>query len=354
MSSYVIFKTNTTLDIRAVTVLGLNAKPNSKSPIGFFGTGLKMAIATLVRNSIPVTIWIGTKCYQFSKRQGSFRDVEYQQIIMRRKNGIAAMWQHEDLAYTTQLAKNWELWMAFRELEANTRDENGETYTLTNEPTTYHVGKEGETSIIVGPSEEFAKQFMNSGTIFLPDGLTTQGENPNIQIFKKESNYLYYRSMRVMELKKPSIFTYNILSTQPLTEDRTLKDQWWVPYQIAQFLAASTDRPLINQLLNASDKHYEHDLPIDTVESPSTEFVDVVKTRRRTSAQGGGGRYSYIPLSHSPRMSTFIGKHTAPRKESLYRRFKDWRSDNPNQLEADNELFDEVESALRSQEIGDF
>lgn len=343
--SYVIFKTNTTLDIRAVTVLGLNAKPNSKSPIGFFGTGLKMAIATLVRNSIPVTIWIGTKCYQFSKRQGSFRDVEYQQIIMRRKNGIAAMWQHEDLAYTTQLAKNWELWMAFRELEANTRDENGETYTLTNEPTTYHVGKEGETSIIVGPSEEFAKQFMNRGTIFLPDALTLQGENPSIQIFKKESNYIYYRSMRVMELKKPSIFTYNILETQQLTEDRTLKDQWWVPYQIAQFLANSTDTALIHRLLNASSENYEHELPLDTVSSPSTEFVDTVRRRvSRPTSKVRTGYPSYTSLAESPRIATFLTKHT-PATTSLYQRFRKWRADNP--LDPDDaELFDAIQDVL--------
>lgn len=346
--SYVIFKTDTTLDIRAITVLGLHAKPNSKSPIGFFGTGLKMAIATLVRHSIPVTIWIGTKCYQFSKKAGTFRDVEYQQIIMRRKNGLSALWQHEDLAYTTQLAKNWELWMAFRELEANTRDESGETYTLTNEPTTYHVGKEGETHIIIGPSIDFTAMYEMRNTIFLPDGLTMQGENPSIQIFRKESNYIYYRSMRVMELKKPSIFTYNILETQQLTEDRTLKDQWWVPYQIAQFLAQSTDRPLINQLLNASQNNYEHDLPIDTVTSPSTEFVDVVQTRRRSTStpRHSSGSYSPAPLYRSPRMTTFVDRHATPR-ESLYKRFRAWRDENPNHPDDVIELFNDIEDVLK-------
>lgn len=345
--SYVIFKTDTTLDIRAITVLGLHAKPNSKSPIGFFGTGLKMAIATLVRHSIPVTIWIGTKCYQFSKKAGTFRDVEYQQIIMRRKNGLSALWAHEDLAYTTQLAKNWELWMAFRELEANTRDEGGTTYLGSNlQPDMMMVDKVDKTHIIIGPSIDFAAMYEMRNTIFLPDGLTMQGENPSIQIFRKESNYIYYRSMRVMELKKPSIFTYNILETQQLTEDRTLKDQWWVPYQIAQFLANSTDTALIHRLLNASSENYEHELPIDTVSSPSTEFVDTVRRRvSRPTNKVRTGYPSYTSLAESPRIATFLTKHT-PATDSLYQRFRKWRDENPNHPDDVIELFNDIENAL--------
>ncbi len=82
--SYVVFKTPTILDIRAITMFGLSAKPNSKNPIGYFGTGLKLAIATLIRHNIPIQIYIGKKHYSFEKRPEEFRDQPFEQVWMKR------------------------------------------------------------------------------------------------------------------------------------------------------------------------------------------------------------------------------------------------------------------------------
>ena len=80
---HVVFKTPGLIDIRAFTVMGLSSKPNSDSPIGKFGTGLKMAIAVLVRNGIPVTLWIGRTKYTFRKKRIKFRGEEtFEQILM--------------------------------------------------------------------------------------------------------------------------------------------------------------------------------------------------------------------------------------------------------------------------------
>jgi hypothetical protein len=52
----VIFQNLGLIDLRAVQIMGLNAK-ESKNPIGQFGTGLKYAIAVLLRNNCSVSIF---------------------------------------------------------------------------------------------------------------------------------------------------------------------------------------------------------------------------------------------------------------------------------------------------------
>ena len=43
--------------------MGVSAKPNTKSPIGYFGTGLKYAMAALVRLGTQPVVWIGLISY---------------------------------------------------------------------------------------------------------------------------------------------------------------------------------------------------------------------------------------------------------------------------------------------------
>ena len=56
----IVHSTPGLIDLRAFTTFGVNSKPNSKNPIGYFGTGLKYAVAVLARHKCPVTVWIGT------------------------------------------------------------------------------------------------------------------------------------------------------------------------------------------------------------------------------------------------------------------------------------------------------
>ena len=52
------------IDIRAVTTMGVNVKEGSSS-IGYFGTGLKYAIATLLREGQEIIIHSGLTTYYF-------------------------------------------------------------------------------------------------------------------------------------------------------------------------------------------------------------------------------------------------------------------------------------------------
>ena len=105
------------IDLRAVTTMGVHVKPTNDSPIGYFGTGLKYAIATLLRNGHQIDIWANGQRNYFSTHDEEIRGTTFKLIYL---NG-------ERLGFTTNLGKNWELWQAYRELESNVRDENGQS-----------------------------------------------------------------------------------------------------------------------------------------------------------------------------------------------------------------------------------
>lgn len=354
---YVAFVTPTVLDIHAITTFGLHAKPNSQDPIGYFGTGLKMATATLVRNKISTSLFIEHKQYQFGVRTDMFRDMEYEQVLMRRRSSPLAAFQTVELPFTTQLARNWELWMAFRELESNTRDEGGYTILMSEAEAKAYVGQAKQTVTIVGPSKEFVDIYNSIDTIFLPEGKQTQGTMPEqIEVLQSPSDFVFYRSMRVLKLDKPSMFTYNVLTASQLTEDRTLRDQWWLPYQIAHFLVSSTDKEFIRTLLNTPEGYYEHDLPLDaTTITPSLEFVEVLNEQRANASVTSHTLRSvpsYKPLYGSSRLETLSKKYKIPSETTkittLLSRFNDWLDNHVDVTDEYVDMINEVKKVLKA------
>jgi hypothetical protein len=350
-NQYVVFKTQTLLDLRAITTFGLNAKPNTKSPIGFFGTGLKMAIAVLIRNKVPIRLFIGDTEYEFKEFPGDFRDVGYTGILMRKKTSLMKMFIQTQLPFTTELAKNWTLWQAFRELESNTRDEGGSTSTEFLKDLGVEItGQAGHTTIIVGPSEEFAKVYEEHDKIFLPEALQTfDWGDKDIQIFKQPSNYIYYRGIRVLDLAKPSIFTYNIVAPTELTEDRTIKYEWDVRDKIQRFLATQEDRGLINQLLNATDDHWESGLTWDSeyATKPSAVFLDTL-ANKVAKAKGQEGKVHPRFVSYHSYAVPRVRTPSHPKADKLSFLISRYRGE----LNMDDiEFLEDIVEELKSKEI---
>lgn len=274
MSRAVVFKTKGKLDLRSLTVFGMNAKPTTTTPIGYFGTGLKYAVAVLARKFIPITFWIDGKKWTVEQDETKFRDKEFRALTLKRHSMIP---KTINLPFTTELGKNWELWQAFRELESNTRDEHGETFiddTGQLDNPEHPIGDRGLTYIVV-ESEDFVQEYLSRDGTFLPDGLTERNSSERVQCFLQKSNYIYYRGIRIMDLKEPSENTYNILSQITLTEDRTAKNKFDVDWEIEKFVAESKDEALIQRAVTAPAKTYERTLGY-TYASRGETFQSVV------------------------------------------------------------------------------
>jgi len=299
----VIFDTEGEIDPKAFSTFGLNSKPNSDNPIGFFGTGLKYAIAVLVRCNVRVQLFIGETEYEFYTKEESFRDKDFGMVRMKRRKGLLSKWTYEKLPFTTELGKQWELWQAFRELESNTRDEGGRSY-IAQEDEEGWSGFAGKTFFIL-TGDKFQDVYLRKDEVFLPEGKVLFS-NERIQVLNQPSNYIYFRGLRVMDLKDPSLYTYNILSSVELTEDRTIKYEFMAKVLICTHYMQSEDGNLISQIvsLKPDDKKFEASLEFDTSSTlPGTTFMSVIASRRRGNHFVSGrattlhNRYDFVSKS---------------------------------------------------------
>lgn len=275
----IVHVTESLLDIRSITTFGLSSKPGSDNPIGKFGTGLKYAVATLLRLGCRIQLFIGETEYEFFTKKDDFRGMEYDQVYMKKRRGVLSKWLSVELPFTTMHGKFWEAWQAFRELHSNTLDEGGETVEVdhgTDGLYTYNK------TIFVVTGEAYEKAYLERDRVFLPGALTQREGDTHVQVFNEPSNHLYWRGIRVFDLEKPSVYTYNILDDLELTEDRTLKYVWRAQSILASYVSRSKDPKLINAVISAdAEKFFEGRLDWDySYTTPSAEFNDVVSKKK--------------------------------------------------------------------------
>lgn len=289
----VVFETPGLIDVRAFTIMGAHAKPNSANPIGYFGTGLKYAIAVLVRLGAEPVVWIGKDRLSFSSKKSTFRGSPLETIKMTvRKFGNVRSTSYE-LPYTTAYGKNWKVWQAFRELESNTRDEGGKTWLAPEQPGSAIIGVDGITRIVVD-LQAFTEAAEKIDEIFLP---RARREGKLLEAIEEglENNFVYYRTMRAYDGGKPTIFTYNILERMTLTEDRTFAYGFQVKEVIARWALTEATETQIEAIVTAEEEWYEHNLEFPGHVAPSEAFRAVMERRPK-----GTSRYAHAYYhSHS-------------------------------------------------------
>ena len=263
----VYFDTPGLLDMRAVTTFGLSVKEN-ENPIGYFGTGLKYAIAILMRNGADFTISTSAgEVYQFKVHQDTFRNVEFNCISMH------TSLRDTELPFTTELGKNWKMWMAFRELYCNTQDEKGVCHI--NEGAQF--GSVDWTRITVH-DKDFYEAYANRRDYFLED-LEPAYVGHGIEIFTKRSSaHMFYKRIRTGDLARPSIMTYNHVRFLDLTEDRTVANVYMWDQQITMAIAGCTDEDIIRDFVLAAVDTYEAVATFsEYISTISEAFMNVMK-----------------------------------------------------------------------------
>lgn len=252
------FVTPGKIDLDMALTFGVNSKINT-SPIGFFGTGLKYAIATFLRTKHQIQIDIEGEIHHFSLQAKNYRDKDFDVIYLDDK----------PLGFTTELGKKWEIWMAFRELHSNVIDEKGITTDKNVE------SKENQTIITVtGP--DIDKAYHERDLIFCCTPVAAKGLF--LEIRQGSSRYLYYRGIRVHELPLPSLYTYNMLLNQTLTEDRTLASTYFLDHTLGRYVADVNCQSTLARIITAQKTSYEHNLKFTDTTSPSDGFLEATKT----------------------------------------------------------------------------
>jgi len=236
MNNTVIFSTKGAMDPASWSIIGLSAKPDSDSPIGFFGSGVKYAIAILVREGATVRIETGGTSYEFDAATREFRGKQFEVV---RCNGV-------DLGFTTEMGKQWTIENAYRELVSNTMDEGG---TWGSPP---HTGN--DTNIII--THAGFRECLDNHESFFIGTRTPIAENDLLRIYRGEGS-IFYRGVKVGFIED-AMFTYEVLSPVKLTEDRTLYSEYDVYRAIERGIEKLTDKGLLKKLLTAASTYWEH------------------------------------------------------------------------------------------------
>ena len=243
------------MDLDVVRLMGVNVKTKDNA-IGHFGTGLKYAIATLMRTGHEVKLETGNETYEFTSRQKIIRDKTFDVVFM---NG-------EQLGFTTDLGKEWQVWQAYRELHSNCLDEAG---TVSMKPMS------ADTVLSVkGP--EFEECYHERWKIFLHGEPMIVREG--IEIYDGPSAYIYYRGVRVHNLPKMSAFTYNITAPMKLTEDRTAVSAYDIQYRIETRLPTLTEKKHLAKVFSGKGDWFETGLDFTSCGAPSEEFLDYMES----------------------------------------------------------------------------
>jgi hypothetical protein len=269
---HVVFKNSGVLDPRSIITFGVSAKAG-KSPIGYFGTGLKYAIAVLIRNGIDISVFSGERLYTFGKAEVTIRGTGFSLLKMCTHDLAGELLSEQELGFTTELGKNWTVRQAFRELYSNMLDESG-TCELMGDEQLVDIHLEENTTIVVS-GQPFIDVFYTKGETFLQTPAKLEYER--MEVHSGEPTWAYYRGVRVHELQKPTRFTYNLVGAVELTEDRTLKYSFyftdWLKYTISQ----ATDEEFIEQVLICGENYTEHTLDFSSVdEEPSEAYMTVL------------------------------------------------------------------------------
>jgi hypothetical protein len=223
------------------------------------GTGLKFAIATILRGGGSISIHRGKQEHHFSSVEKDVRGKPFQIVTM----------DGRELGFTTTLGRDWKPWMAFRELACNALDEGGKFY-----PERHEVGEilDDETVIVVA-SAEIEDAYYNRSEILLETKPIYA--NDYIEIHAGSSRFLYYRGVRVEKFSYPSTHTYNLLRKIDLTEDRSLKYWFEADDHIVRGLAQCDREDLLVPALSCGDRHHEHNLAFREHHKPSPAFLRV-------------------------------------------------------------------------------
>lgn len=195
------FITPTELPIEAATTMGVSVKDGNA--IGKFGTGLKYAIAGILRLGGTIAVFIDGERHDFTARESDIRGRTFRIV---HHNGTPC-------GFTTELGKHWEPWQLFRELASNTLDEGGDW------TSDYTDSSAGRTVIQVRCRE--VEESERSGQVFLGTRRALIESSMGATIYEGASRHYYYRGIRAGSFGGVAPVTIDVCNGT-LSEDRLL------------------------------------------------------------------------------------------------------------------------------------
>ena len=260
----VYFKNPGIAILEALTTMGVNVKEDS-SAIGHFGTGFKFGTGIVMRLGGSLTVYLGLDKYEFFTKTREIRGKEFQLVHVRHPDG-----HEQSIGITSEVGKNWQPWMAYREFRCNAQDESGFTSDKEQEP------EEGYTLIVVD-SRDIELVHAKADDYFITTEPVHELEELDLHYSHKQTNKIFYKGVRVGQWELPSMFRYNFKSGLMLTEDRTITSEYYTSSSLRRSLAACTNKQLLYKIFTADHELMEHHIKFDSLTSASEQFLDTAE-----------------------------------------------------------------------------
>jgi hypothetical protein len=232
-NTFIKISNNGVIDEKSLTLFGASTKRGDNSKIGFFGSGLKYAIAVLLREKIDFKIFSGLEEIKISTVKEKFRDEEFDVIEVNDKK----------TNFTTQMGPEWLPWFSIREIYCNALDEVGAKIGVANKA----KGELGKTNIYVTFDEKISEIFNNWGNYFsekredlIQDIAATKNDymvKGYTKLFIGSEDFIVYRKGVQCYFKKgiKSLYHYD-LSWIEINESRVIKNTFDIDYHMPKAL----------------------------------------------------------------------------------------------------------------------
>lgn len=273
------------IDLNAIALMGVSVKVGD-SPIGFFGTGLKFSIATLLRTGHKVTLIRNGEMIPFAVDCENIRGEAFDRVRMG----------DERLGFTTKLGRTWEVWQAYRELYCNCLDEQG---SINDFPPEVEYG-----TVFAIDGEGIEQCHRNRRDIFLSTKPIYADDE--CEIHQGGGAHAFYRGVRAHKHGRHALFTYNVTARLDLTEDRTVKSPYMLEHYAELAVAGSDDEDLIQSILMAPEGTFENGFDYSGVcYKPSPAFMAVAYRLRGNVHCNRGAikiweKYADIKMAYDP------------------------------------------------------
>ncbi len=225
---WICFENDGEVPINAFKLLGASSKRNDTSKIGYFGTGLKYAIAVMLKQGIDFRVYSGDKEVKIGTRATKFIN---DTVSVMTVNG-------EKTSITLDAGIDWKPWYAIREIYSNAIDENGKM--LIN---VMPEAKQGTTRIFVDAESEKLKDIFKNWDAYFTHNRPALFSNIRGTLYHKlptVPEYVAFRKgIRVHDSREHSLFDYD-LPDVTINESRVAMYAFAVKQSCSELLASSS------------------------------------------------------------------------------------------------------------------
>lgn len=224
------------IDPLAFELIGASTKRSDHQSIGFFGSGLKYAIAGMLRRGIDFQVWRGEEMLEITTQEVRMRDQVFNRIFF---NG-------QSTSLTTDMGPRWEKWMLIRELYANSIDEGGEM-AVTAE---YHEFiAPGRTTIIIPDTDQVSEVLSDQDVLFCR-GREIAYEDDKIRIYEEVGDGGFYVKGILVHRALPGYGYMMKSDPYTLNEERQLADIGSATRSTLAAILGVSDRKMVKRIVS--------------------------------------------------------------------------------------------------------